>query len=697
MNDKITSRHLSRKAIVYVRQSTALQLVNNEESRRLQYGMQDRLRCLGWSDIEVIDDDLGRSASGGVERSGFQRMVAEVSLGNVGTISARELSRFARNSREWQQLIEVCRFVDTLLIDQDAVYDARQGNDRLLLGLKGSLNEYELELLRLRAHEARRAKASRGEYLTLPATGYVKTEDDTLEKDPDLRVQEIIRLMFDKTLELGSVRQAMLWFRENALEIPISRRRLQPHSVTWRGACYAQFIEVATNPIYAGAYAFGRTEVTYVIEQGRPRRVVRKKPMSAWSVLIRDHHEAYVTWEEFERVQKLIAANSQKISATRKGAPKKGSALFSGLMRCHRCGRGLVVGYGGEHGEFPRYLCAWGQMAQGDAKCISFSALDVDREIGRLIVDVVRPGAIESAQLAAKAASESQDKLHEAMETELKAARYAADRAWRQFDAGDPENRLVVGELERRWNVALEHVREIERRLAEARAASEPRDLSSPDLFIGMAQELEGIWQDRATDVRLKKRIARTLIEEIVTDVDEQEHEIVLVIHWKGGVHTELRVKKKRRGENRGSRSADLKLTIRELALIFNDQMIACWLERAGVRTARGRPWARSLVTSFRNTHGIPVYATAEKDDPEAWISLSEVSSEVGVSWHTLLAAIRRGELEAKHPLNNGPWIVKRREVHELPLVRRLQQVVKRRGRRPAIPKEQLTLGISRT
>lgn len=696
MNDKITPRHLSRKAIVYVRQSTVLQITKNEESRRLQYAMQDKLRALGWHEIEVIDDDLGRSASGSVERSGFQRLVAEVSLGNVGAVAARELSRFARNSRDWQQLIEVSRFVDSLLIDEDAVYDARMGNDRLLLGVKGSLSEYELELLRLRAHEAKRAKAARGELLTRPAIGYLKTDDERLEKDPDLRVQQILRLMFDKGLELGSVRQAMLWFRDNGLEIPVSRRA-RPRVIVWRGACYAQFMEVLTNPIYAGAYAFGRTEVTYVVEQGRARRVVRRKPMSDWSVLIRDHHDGYVTWEEYERVQKMIAGNGQRMSAQRKGAPKRGSALLAGLMHCRRCGRGLRVGYSGDNGKFSRYVCAWGVQAQGDPRCLSFSAIDVDREIGRLIIDVVRPGAIEAARIARDAMSLSQDELTAAIRSELEATRYAADRAWRQFDAGDPENRLVVGELERRWNVALERVREVERRLEETRREGRP-PTPSPEVFTAMAADLERVWHDASTDVRLKKRIARALIEDVVADVDAEHEEVVLVIHWKGGVHTKLRVKKRRRGENRGTASDDLEVTIRELALIFDDQATACWLERAGVRTARGRPWSRALVTSFRSRHAILPYVPPDESDLEAWISLSKAAAEVCVAWHTLLGAIRRGDLRAKHPLNNGPWIVKRREVHELALVRRLQQTPGRRGRRrAAVPDEQLTLEISRT
>jgi DNA invertase Pin-like site-specific DNA recombinase len=252
MTEKIQPQHLERKAILYIRQSSAYQVSHNLESQKLQYAMEERLRQLGWREIEVVDDDLGRSAAGTVTRVGFERMVAEVCLGKVGAVAAREVSRFARNSREWQQLIEVCRVVDTVLIDQEMVYTARQSNDRLLLGLKGSLNEYELDLLRQRSVEARRAKARRGELVVAAPIGYLKTGEERLEKDPDRRVQQAVLLVFHKFLELGTVRQTLMWFLEQALELPA----YTPQGETcWKRPSYATVYRMLTNPVYGGTYA----------------------------------------------------------------------------------------------------------------------------------------------------------------------------------------------------------------------------------------------------------------------------------------------------------------------------------------------------------------------------------------------------------------------------------------------------------
>ena len=281
MSDKIKPHHLERKAILYIRQSSNYQVSHNLESQKLQYAMQERLQQLGWREIEVVDEDLGRSAAGTVTRAGFERMVAEVCLGKAGAVAAREVSRFARNSREWQQLVEVCRIVDTLLVDQETVYSPRQSNDRLLLGLKGSLNEYELDLLRQRSLEARREKARRGELLVTPAVGFVKTEEQHWEKDPDLRVQQAVLLVFRKFLELGTARQTLLWFLEQGLQLPVYN---QQGETSWKRPSYGTIYHILTNPIYGGAYAYGKTEHTLHYENGTPQRGTRHKPRGQWLV-----------------------------------------------------------------------------------------------------------------------------------------------------------------------------------------------------------------------------------------------------------------------------------------------------------------------------------------------------------------------------------------------------------------------------
>src|SRR5271167_4719064 len=536
---KITTEHLSRSACVYIRQSTADQLMHNHESRRRQYGLVDRARQLGWSNVDVIDDDLGRSG-GGTARPGFERLLATICDSRVGAVLAIEASRLARNGRDWHTLIEFCGLVGTLIVDEDGIYDPRHPNDRLLLGMKGTMSELELSLFRQRSQEALKQKARRGALVLGVAAGYVKVGRDCIEKNPDKRVQEALQLVFTKFAELQSARQVHIWLREEGIELPVKSRHGEAHGVVWRLPAYNIVHNILTNPIYAGAYAFGRTKSRVSIEGGRKRiRRGVQKPMAEWDVLIKDHHAAYITWDEFERNLAVIANNATGMSsALARGAAREGELLLPGLLRCGHCGRKLHVHYS----KGGRYNCYGARTNHGAARCISISGLSIDAAISKEILRVLKPLGIEATLRAIAAQSSTTTAAERQLELSLQHARYEAAHARRQYDAVDPANRLVAGELERRWNEALAAAHRIEGEIAAVAARKRPPlGETERKQLMALGADLARAWAHPAATAATRKRILRTALQEIV--VKREGPVIDLALHWQGGDHTALQLK----------------------------------------------------------------------------------------------------------------------------------------------------------
>ena len=658
---KITSEHLARSAYVYIRQSTADQLVHNHESRRRQYGLVDRAWQLGWTTVEVIDDDLGRSGSG-ITRPGFERLLAAICEGRVGAVLAIEASRLARNGRDWHTLIEFCGLVGTIIVDEDGIYDPRHSNDRLLLGMKGTMSELELSLFRQRSQEALKQKARRGALILGVAAGYVKVGRDRIEKNPDQRVQDALKLVFSKFAEFQSARQVHIWLRDEGIELPVKSRNAEARGIIWRLPAYNIVHNILTNPIYAGACAFGRTTSRVSVENGRKR--VRRgvhRPMTEWDVLIKDHHEAYITWDEFERNQSVIANNATgKGSATVKGAVRRGELLLPGLLRCGHCGRKLHVSYSGKLG---RYNCYGARTNHGTARCISIGGLGIDAAVSTEVLRHLKPLGVDAAVKAIEGQTSETSAAQRQLELSLQQARYEAAHARRQYDAVDPANRLVAGELERRWNEALQAVNKLEGEIA-AIVARKPPPLGERErqLLIQLGADLELAWSHPAATAATRKRILRAALSEIV--VRKEGSVIDLILHWQGGDHTALQLKLRLNaaGRQHWPVPEDTTSLVRELARLMPDRQIARLLNRCGKPTGYGNGWTQERVRGFRNHHDIAVYRDGEWAE-RGEITLDAAAEIIGVSKMTALRMIRRGDVKGRQVCKGAPWVIKVEDV----------------------------------
>ena len=640
---------LQRKAVVYVRQSTPQQVQLNLESQRRQYELVEVARRRGFTNIEVIDDDLGRTASGAVERPGFDRLVAALCAGQVGAVLCLDASRLARNGRDWHHLLELCGLVEARVIDLDGVYDPCRPNDRLLLGMKGSISEFELGIIRSRMYEAARSKAKRGELRISSPIGYAWDRYVGLGLDPDRRLQEVIKLVFQKFRELGSARQVLLWMASQNAHFPYPSNGRTLTSFEWRPIRYRNVISILKNPFYAGVYAYGKSEKRTTIVDGRARKSYgHHKPMGTWEVFIKDHHEGYISWAEFERNQALLAGNAYgRVGDTKSG--RGGRALLAGLICCARCGRRLSVLYTGRYPR-PIYRCEQPNIQLGQRRCLSVAGKRIDETIAAEMLRAVAPMAIEAAEEADRMLRDEDQDRRRIAELELQQAQYDASLAERRYAACDPDNRLIAAQLEKAWETALQRVERCRERLD--RMQMPKADDVCPD-FTGLADDLLAAWKAPRTTMRTRQRLVRALITEIIVDIDKAAGEIVFVIHWKGGQHSELRVRKPRTGEHGCSTPEQALAVIRSMAGRWSDQDIAASLNRMGMPTGQGKTWTAHRVSSLRRVRGIHGYLSAEKNGE--WLTLRDAAAQLGVSHHQVRKLIKAGILNSEQIMPDAP------------------------------------------
>ena len=645
---------LRRKAVVYVRQSTAAQVQSNLESQRRQYELVDVARRRGFQDVEVIDDDLGRSASGMVARPGFERLVAWLCAGEVGAVLCFDASRLARNGRDWHHLLELCGLVEARVIDLDGVYDPCRPNDRLLLGMKGSISEFELGVLRARMLDAARAKARRGELRISVPVGYIWHREIGLGFDPDLRLQEAIRLIFARFRELGSARQVLLSMTADQVHFPRPSDGKRLVTFEWTPIRYRNVIAVLKNPFYAGAYLYGKTEKRTELVDGRLRKSYgHRKPLEEAEVLLKDHHEGYIGWAEFERNQKQLAANTYGQAGGVKSG-RGGRALLSGLLTCGRCGRHLAVAYTGLPPGRPVYRCDRPNLMLGLSRCMGFGGPRVDAAIAGELLRAVEPIAIEAALEAERRFMERLSEQRRIVELELQQARYEASLAERRYAACDPDNRLIAAQLEKSWEASLRRVEACEARMNATQTAD--ADALRPD-FAGLADDLSAAWNAPGVTMRARQRLLRTLVTDIIADVDEAAREVILTIHWRGGQHSQLRVRKPKTGEH-GCRTSDEAIAlIQSMASRWSDDDIAATLNRMGMPTGQGKTWTAHRVSSLRRVRGIHAYRSAEKNGE--WLTMSEAAATLSVTNHRIRRLIKDGILNAEQVVPGAPYQIR--------------------------------------
>lgn len=662
---KIKPEHLARKAIVYLRQSSDKQVRQNLESQRLQYEMAERVRSLGWKQVEIIDSDLGFSAGmASTRREGFERVLSWVALGEVGIVGSRDVSRLSRTDKDWCRLLEVCQIFGTLIADEQQIYDLNYLDDQLVLGIKGTLSVVELKVLRQRMHAGQESKARRGELFKRLPVGYALDLAGKVVLHPDQRVCEAIRLVFLKFRERWSIRQTFLWFRDHDIELPANP--ILGTRLVWKVPTQALVREILVNPFYAGAYVWGRRPMETVLVDGHlKKRQTSLRSAENCRVFIRDHHEGYIDWAIYEENQRILRRNSVNWQGDESmAAIRAGQGLLAGLLRCGHCGRKLQVRYWGGRGTNARYLCK-GEFDDGGRYCIGFGGVSVDRRLSKELLKVISPLGVEASLRALDELSVGDAAQRIALASKLEQLEYEARKAFEQYDSVDARNRLVAGELERRWNEKLEEIARTKHRLAELNGMRHALSTEEEAQIRAMGENFSTIWESDHCPPELKKMIFRTVFEEIIVRTDEAKTTLHLTVHWKGGVHTQIEMPRPRPATDCATPMEALDI-IRRMAPRHGDDQIASVLNRRGYSTGKGKRWNQIRVATARRNHSIAGQKRA-LPDPER-VSLNEAARICGVSNCTIERLVEAGLLKREQAVPRAPWAILRSDLQAEPV-----------------------------
>ena len=688
-NAKIQPSHLQRQAVVYVRQSTLQQVERHRESTRLQYALVDRAISLGWApaQVMVIDEDQGRSGASAEGRPGFQRLVAEVGLDHIGIVLGIEISRLARSSRDWYQLLEVCALFSTLIADADGLYDPMTYNDRLLLGLKGTMSEAELHILKQRMLEGKRAKARRGELHMLLPMGYVRQPSGEVVKDPDEQARAVIETVFAQFERHGTLNAVLHDLVEHGLRLPYRLAGgARKGELEWRRPNRATLSNLLHNPTYAGAYVYGRRPTDPRRKQpGRPSTGRTVAAALQWDVLLKDRLPAYISWSQYERNLRQLAANTAQAG----GVVRQGASLLSGRLVCGRCGLHMATQYN-NNGHGLRYACSREAVDYGGALCQSLSGAPLDGLIRDLVFAALEPAALEiSLQVAEDL--EAERGRHEALwQQRLQRARYEAERAERQYQAVEPENRLVARTLEQRWEAAL--AGEVQLKAEHARfLVAEPTPLSGEERarIRALAADIPALWQAASTTDAERQAIVRLLIERVIVTVVDDSEQVAVEVHWIGGHRTRTRTIRPVARLEQLSTYPDLLARVADLHRDgYTAAGIAVQLNAEGCRPPKRRDTFNApMVASLLARQGLRRGSPKQQHDadlcraPHEWL-LSELARELDMPAVTLFSWIARNWVQARKVLHAGRplWLI-RADAKELQRLRAQRNAPRRWAR----------------